>query len=426
MGDMSGHLTTWELDPEQLLAPAIASAVAPQGTAAFACEVVRVVAHPDDLEDPEGGLAPEEVGAVMALFAHAFAQGVFSSRQIAVLTEQRLDFLAIAGGAPMPFRTLMSARDRLAPALARVLARWIAVADKAGYFPAEDHPGRTAARWVETSRAMDAEEDAAFGEEHVGLRPAPWLGDARARERRLRAAIEVLTDPHRKNEPDEDKRPLIRAHSRNSTDIIEAYPGQETEPWEEEPEPEPEPEPPPRPRERVSARQARGGAAAEVAPAAPAPAPPAQAAPAPAAAEGPASSTGAAAAVEIIRHVKDPEDRLRLVEVALGAAVADGDVTPAEQRRIQALVRFLRFDEAQKARLVKLMRTGQAPPMPNADDVPDYEVRVFIFEQAATMALVDGRPNERELAYLREVAQAFELTPGDVKAAIARAQSGAA
>jgi len=421
---MSGRLTPWELDNEQLLTPTIASALPPQGTAAFACEVLRLVAHPDDLVDPEGGLAPNDVAATMALFAHAYAQGVFSSRQIAVLCEQRLDFLAISGAAPIHFRALTSLRTRLGAALTRVLARWIAVCDKAGYFPAEDHPGRTAARWVETGRAMDEEEDAVFGDDHVGLRPAPWLNDARARERRLRAAIEALTDPSRKHEPEEDKKPLIRAHSRNSTDIIEAYPSTELDEWEEEePEPEPEPEPlPPPPRPRPSARQPRGGAVVEAAPA-PAPAPPPAAereAAAPATA-----STGAAAAVEIIRHVKDPEDRLRLVEVALGAAVSDGDVTPLEQRRIQALVRFLRFDETQKARLVKMMRSGQVAPLPTLDDVPDYEVRVFIFEQAATMALVDGRPNERELGYLREVAQAFEISPSDVKAAIARAQVAA-
>jgi len=419
---MSARLTAWELDNIRMLDARIATSLPDQGAAAFACEVVRVVAHPNDLEDPEGE-TPERVAMYMALLAHAYALGLFSSRRVAVAAEQRLDFIAITAAEPIHFKTLVALRERLEQALTRVLARFIAVCDKAGYFPADDHPARMAAQWVESARAADAEEDGLYGEAHLGMGAAPWLMDPKARERRLRAAIEVLTDPNRAAESEEDKRPLIRAHSRNSTEIIAAYP-EDGERWEPEPalEPEPEPEPEPAPppkraatRKKASTRSPRGGAAATMVP---------ESDEEPPAAPPSGASTGAAAAVEIIRQVKSAEDRLRLVEVALSAAISDGEVTPQEQRRVQALVRFLRFDDASKARLVKLMRSGQSPPLPTADDVPDYDVRVLIFEHAAAMALVDGRPNERELAFLKEVALNFELAQGDVKAAIARAQTG--
>ena len=280
---MAARLSAWELDNPRMLDAGIAARLPDQGAAAFACEVVRAVAHPADLEDAEGGEPPEQVATRMALLAHAYCLGVFSSRRIAVAAEQRLDFIAISAAAPVSFKALAALRERLAPALTRVLARFVAVCDKAGYFPMDDHPARVAAQWIESARAADAEEDGLYGEAHLGMGAAPWLSDPKARERRMRAAIEVLTDPSRAAEGDEDKRPLIRAHSRNSTEIIEAYP-EEAEGWDaapvmehRAPEPEPEPLPPPPPprrqpvRKEMSMRSTRGGAAATMLPPEPEP-----------------------------------------------------------------------------------------------------------------------------------------------------------
>lgn len=497
---MPARVAAWELDLAHVLDEHLAAILPESGAPTFTCEVLRLVVKEEDLVDTETGRTPEEVAVMMALLAYAYAEGTLSSRQIARACQRRVDYIALTAARPPDFRAVATFRDVFAPTLGRVLARWIAVADKAGFMVAEDTPAHVAVRWLETSHAVDAEEDARFGQEHFGVGEPPWLGDARARERRLRVAVEALSAPGTPPADDPARKPMIRAHSRSTTTIIQAFPddpqaqeqwradggalhadphaaapaddgwrddavaahgdaewheaGHEDGGWAEEPHDEDlewrdpgdahadwdeedheqtvaraampdEPEPPPPP--QATRSRGREGRAREASAPAPAPRAPARprSSPAPAAppaAEQPAPSTGAAAAVEIIRHVKDAEDRLILVEVVLGAAVSDGAVTSLEQRRIQSLVRFLRFDDAAKSRIIKLMRSGQQPPIPTAAEVPDYDVRLFIFEQAAEMVLVDGRPDEHEREYLREVALAFELMQEDVKAALTRVQ----
>lgn len=276
--------------------------------------------------------------------------------------------------------------------------------------------------------------------------------------------------------------PLVRAHSRGTTAIMAAFPDDEPEPPAA---PEPAAPVAPNPAARSTGSQRPVAAAAPAAPAArparvergPAPAPAARpagvgrgAAPAPSLAQGPApastdpyddpdddgstrmvrampdddepppraparppsigsahgdgdgpASTGAAAAVEVIKRVKSNEARLVLIEAVVGAALADGELNALEKRRIEQLLRFLRVDEAAKVRLMSVMRAGRGQELPPADEVPEYDVRLYIFEHAAMMAVADGRPNEHEMRYLRRMAEEYGLDNADVREALGRA-----
>ncbi|MCB9732635.1 MAG: TerB family tellurite resistance protein [Deltaproteobacteria bacterium] len=119
--------------------------------------------------------------------------------------------------------------------------------------------------------------------------------------------------------------------------------------------------------------------------------------------------------------MKSNEARLVLIEAVVGAAMSDGELNALEKRRVEQLLRFLRVDEAAKARLIGMMRAGRVTEPPPADDVPEYDVRLYIFEHAAMMAVADGRPNEHEMRYLRRMAELYDLDNADVRDALGRA-----
>ncbi len=117
--------------------------------------------------------------------------------------------------------------------------------------------------------------------------------------------------------------------------------------------------------------------------------------------------------------------RLILVETIIGTAMADGHVADIEQRRIDKIIRVLRLDPRERQQIYATLRDGVAPPLPSADDLPDYDVRLHVFEQAAIMALADGAVLREEQRYLKELADALELSISDAKGALRRANAAA-
>ncbi|MFT7578402.1 MAG: putative tellurite resistance protein B-like protein [Myxococcota bacterium] len=237
---------------------------------------------------------------------------------------------------------------------------------------------------------------------------------------RAARAAKAITSTPPSNDP--DRKPRRRAHSRGTTDVIAAM---VDEPKEE------------RSRNRLPSSGIRRpmprSKPVKVAPVAAAPALPPEpkarrSGPPPvpdervSAAETPAAavSTGAAAALSTLRKVKRPEDRVRLLEVMVAAALADGKMTSVEERRLEQSMRFLRVDDETKRALKKMMmRTGNIP-LPTVDEIPDYDVRLHCFEQATRMVLVDGPPNKDEMVFLKVLAQEFELDATDARDALKR------
>ncbi len=127
------------------------------------------------------------------------------------------------------------------------------------------------------------------------------------------------------------------------------------------------------------------------------------------------------AASDVILQNLSADTRLILMETIIGTAMADGSVAGIEQRRIDKLVRTLRLDPRERQQVYATLRDGSIPPLPTAAELPDYEVRRHVFEQAAIMALVDGAVDRAEHRYLKALADALELSIGDAKQALRRA-----
>ncbi|PIE18875.1 MAG: hypothetical protein CSA66_03615 [Proteobacteria bacterium] len=432
---MGAQTTPWELRRESLLAPEVEGEVPELGSAAFACDVIRALISQARARAPQDPAPPQAAMMMMALLGYAYAQGVYGSREISRSCEVRLDFLSIAGGKVPDFKALVAFRDKFVEPLRVLLGQYIEVARRVGV-PMADQGGAPhdeAARWLSAGKRRDAEQQAALGG-RTGFETPPWMDDPAGRLERIHAALGVhprspapAEGPARARRPSEvvameppcqdPRRPKIRAHSRHTTAIISAVDDLDEAAMVAGPAYD---------EDDGDATQARGiPAMPEPSPSAP---PPAANDGGGRAAAGRASgvTSGAASAVEIIRRVKVPEDRVRLMEVAIGAALVDGELTNLEKRRIEQLVRFLRLAGGDKEHLIGIMRSRRLPEVPTADDVPEYDVRLCIFEHAALMAVADGRPNSEEQGYMREVAEALELELEDVKAVIVSASQQAA
>jgi uncharacterized membrane protein YebE (DUF533 family) len=124
--------------------------------------------------------------------------------------------------------------------------------------------------------------------------------------------------------------------------------------------------------------------------------------------------------------VNRPEaERLCLIETVIATAMSDGHVAAIEERRIDQLVRILRLDSRSRQQVYATLRAGVMPPLPTADELPDYDIRVHVFEQAAVMALADGVVHPDEQRHLRELAMVLELDIEDAKHALRRANFAA-
>jgi|GEM_PF-790766 len=124
--------------------------------------------------------------------------------------------------------------------------------------------------------------------------------------------------------------------------------------------------------------------------------------------------------------VNRPEsERVRLIETVVATAMSDGVVASIEQRRIDQLIRILRLDPRSRQRVYATMRAGVMPELPTVDELPDYDIRLHVFEQAAVMALADGVVHPDEQRHLRELAQLLELDIEDAKHALRRANFAA-
>lgn len=110
-----------------------------------------------------------------------------------------------------------------------------------------------------------------------------------------------------------------------------------------------------------------------------------------------------------------------MVETVIATALADGHLASLEERRVEQLVRILRLSPRSRQQVYALMRDLIPPELPTAEEIPDYELRLHIFEQAAIMALMDGVIAPEEQAHLRELADLLDLHIEDAKAALVRA-----
>ncbi len=106
----------------------------------------------------------------------------------------------------------------------------------------------------------------------------------------------------------------------------------------------------------------------------------------------------------------------------LATAFADGALRAQERRRIEQLMRFLRLGAKTRDHVLGLIDRGEVPPLPTREELPAYDTRLYIFQQALMMAFEDGVIDAGEREHLEQLATLFELKPEHVARGWQRAE----
>lgn len=116
------------------------------------------------------------------------------------------------------------------------------------------------------------------------------------------------------------------------------------------------------------------------------------------------------------------DDRMVLLRAMVAIARADGQVDPTETARIRQICSFLRLDEAMEAEVTAMLEPGApVPALPDPSELPAYEVRLYVFQQALMMAFADGVIDDQERALTQRLAEALQLEARHVEVAWRRA-----
>lgn len=116
------------------------------------------------------------------------------------------------------------------------------------------------------------------------------------------------------------------------------------------------------------------------------------------------------------------DDRVTLLEAMLAIAFSDGRFGDEEQRRMEELMHFLRMGGKARTHIEELMARGEPPAMPAREELPAYDTRLYIFQQALMMAFEDGIIEDDERRHLDQLAELFELKPEHVQRGWQRAE----
>lgn len=113
---------------------------------------------------------------------------------------------------------------------------------------------------------------------------------------------------------------------------------------------------------------------------------------------------------------------MTLLEAMLAIAFSDGRFGDEEQRRMEELMHFLRMGGKARTHIEELMARGEPPAMPAREELPAYDTRLYIFQQALMMAFEDGIIEDDERRHLDQLAELFELKPEHVQRGWQRAE----
>ncbi len=117
------------------------------------------------------------------------------------------------------------------------------------------------------------------------------------------------------------------------------------------------------------------------------------------------------------------DDRLVLLRALVAIARADGEVAAVERQRLLQLAEFLRLDSVQTAEVEALLDPAHpAPELPRQDELPGYDVRLYVFQQALMMSYADGIVQDEERSVLDRLADTLDIEPAHRQVAWRRAE----
>ena len=176
---------------------------------------------------------PKLRSALPALLLHGYASGIYSSRRIAKVAEERADFMMIVALDPPDFRTISDYRKRHLKALAGLFVQVLKLAEKAGLVKlghvaldgtkikanASKHKAMSyerrkkreaelkaeVDRWLAAAEAADAQEDKLHGTKRGDEMP-DWVANKEKRLAKIREAKAELEADAKAAAAEEERR----------------------------------------------------------------------------------------------------------------------------------------------------------------------------------------------------------------------------
>ena len=164
----------------------------------------------------EHGPPPYHLGMLVALLLYRYSRGIYSSRQLARASEERVDVMAVTGLNRPDFRTVSDFRKRHLPALQQLFVQVLRLCQAAGLVKlghmavdgtklranASKHKAMSykhmvsqepklvaeVASWLDQADAADRAEDAQHGANRRGDETPDWMADKQRRLERIRSA----------------------------------------------------------------------------------------------------------------------------------------------------------------------------------------------------------------------------------------------
>jgi len=232
---MSKTFKAWDVDQGWLLPPSLHEFVPAGHPAHFVRDTVREGLDLSGIMScysEERGYPPYHPAMMVALLLYGYSRGVYSSRQLARASEERVDFMAVTGLNRPDFRTISEFRKRHLAALAGLFPQVLKLCQAAGlvklghvaldgskikanasrhkamsYGRMKESERRLAAEvqaWFARAAAADAAEDREFGEQRGDELPA-WAADKERRIEKIRAARAALEAEAREPPGDDDE-----------------------------------------------------------------------------------------------------------------------------------------------------------------------------------------------------------------------------
>lgn len=210
----------WIVDQPMLLPPSVGEFVKAKHLSVFVRDLVQRELDLSQIEarysgDPRGN-PPYHPGMMTALLLYAYCRGLYSSRQIAVACEERVDFMALTGMQEPDFRTISDFRKLHLDALAALFVQVLRLCREAGMAKlghvaldgtkvkanASKHKAMSYARmqaeepklaaevaqWMESSRQADETDDTEQGEDKRGDEMPEWAAEKTKRLAKIREA----------------------------------------------------------------------------------------------------------------------------------------------------------------------------------------------------------------------------------------------
>jgi uncharacterized membrane protein YebE (DUF533 family) len=110
-------------------------------------------------------------------------------------------------------------------------------------------------------------------------------------------------------------------------------------------------------------------------------------------------------------------NRVSMLETMVAIAKADGNLQDCERERILSLMEKLRLDSSDREHVKNLLEECTEVTLPSFQQLPSYDFRRYLFQQALLVAYEDGVIHRGETEALENLARRLHILPEHVNLA---------